>query len=60
VEVYDYESTGSPLSACGYSLPYNGGGCDTNQLIANAEAITGLSVTGFDGCYQATTFAYFQ
>lgn len=60
VEVYDYESTGSPLAACGYSLPYNGGGCDTDQLIANVETITGLPVTGFDGCYNATTFAYFE
>jgi hypothetical protein len=59
LEVHDYESTDSPLAACGYSLPYNGGGCDTDQLIANVETITGLPVTGFDGCYNATTFAYY-
>jgi hypothetical protein len=58
VEVYDYESTESPLAACGYSLPYNGEGCDTGELIANVETITGLALTGFDGCYHATTFAY--
>jgi hypothetical protein len=59
VEVHDYESTGSPLAACGYALPYDGEGCDTDQLIANVESITGLPVTGFDGCYNATTFAYY-
>lgn len=36
VELHEADS---PLAACGYSLPYNGGGCDTEVLLANAEAI---------------------
>ena len=41
-------------TACGYSYPYNGGGCDTNQLLALAEAQAGADVTTFHGCYQAS------
>ena len=32
VEVYDYESTRSEWSACGYSWPYNGEGCETSPV----------------------------
>jgi hypothetical protein len=42
--------------ACGYSYPYNGQGCDTNQLLANVEAKVG-PVTTFHGCYRATQWA---
>jgi hypothetical protein len=41
-------------SGCGYSYPYNGGGCDTNQLIQLAEAQAGAPLTSFHGCYQAS------
>ena len=41
-------------TACGYSYPYNGGGCDTNALLATVEAQTGAHVTTFHGCYQAS------
>jgi hypothetical protein len=41
-------------TACGYSYPYNGGGCDTNQLLASAEAQAGTGLTTFHGCYQAS------
>jgi len=43
-------------AACGYSYPYNGGGCDTNALLALAAAQAGASVTTFHGCYQATSW----
>jgi hypothetical protein len=43
-------------TACGYSYPYNGGGCDTNALLALAEAQAGASVTTFHGCYQASNW----
>ena len=44
-------------SGCGYSYPYNGGGCDTNELIATAEAAAGAPLTTFHGCYQASLWA---
>lgn len=57
VETHYYaEEQYSPYAACGYSLPYNGQGCDTDQLIANVEALTGLALSSFDGCYAATAF----
>lgn len=43
---------GAPF-ACGYSWPYNGEGCDTNQLLALATTTTGLPLSSFHGCYQA-------
>lgn len=45
-------------SACGYSFPYNGQGCDTDKLIREVEAAAGLPLTRFDGCYRATAFRY--
>ncbi len=39
---------------CGYSYPYNGGGCDTDALLAGVKAHSGLDVTTFHGCYQAS------
>ncbi|MCA9493889.1 MAG: hypothetical protein KC621_28360 [Myxococcales bacterium] len=53
IPVEIYENT-----ACGYSLPYNGGGCDTDELIAAVERAAGLPLTRFDGCYDATTFQW--
>jgi hypothetical protein len=41
---------------CGYSWPYNGGGCDTNLLIAGVEAFTQQTTTGFVGCYTGEQF----
>jgi len=43
-------------TACGYSYPYNGGGCDTNQLLTLAKAQAGVSITSFHGCYQASNW----
>jgi hypothetical protein len=43
-------------TACGYSYPYNGGGCDTNQLLALAEAQAGAGLRTFHGCYQASSW----
>jgi hypothetical protein len=40
--------------ACGYSWPYNGEGCNTNQLLAIARHRTGSEVASFHGCYEAS------
>jgi hypothetical protein len=40
----------------GYSWPYNGEGCDTNQLFASSERAAHSPVAGFAGCYRANTF----
>lgn len=42
--------------ACGYSWPYNGQGCDTNQLLTLARQYTGYEIKSFHGCYRATTW----
>lgn len=47
---------GSGAGACGYSYPYNGEGCNTNELIAYAEALAGQPFTSFHGCYHAQEF----
>jgi hypothetical protein len=44
--------------ACGYALPGDGGGCDGEVLIGVAEHLSGRTMTAFDGCYQATEFAF--
>ena len=46
--------TGSRL--CGYSLPYNGGGCDTDVLLSNAATQAGFPVTTFNGKYANSEF----
>ena len=55
-EALSYETGGG--YACGYSLPGNGGGCEGEELVAFAEAHTGLTLAAFDGCYDATQFHY--
>lgn len=45
-------------SACGYSWPYNGQGCDTDRLVEIVEREAGLPLTRFDGCYDASRFQY--
>lgn len=55
IRSYDQTSTNFGAS-CGYSLPYNGGGCDTNQLLAGIGFHTGLDWTSFTGCYTASEF----
>lgn len=41
---------------CGYSWPYNGGGCDTGLMVAALESYTGLTTSSFTGCYNASAF----
>ncbi len=53
----DYES-GDEISACGYALPGDGGGCEGEDLVAAAEALTGLTLHAFDGCYYGSSFTY--
>ena len=47
-------------SGCGYSYPYDGEGCDTNELLALAEAHAGAPITSFHGCYQASSWVLHQ
>ena len=57
VETRSYDQTSSDFcSSCGYSLPYNGGGCDTNMLLNGVTHYTGLNWTSFNGCYTAEQF----
>lgn len=44
------------LAACGYFWPENDGGCDTPGLVAGAEALTGLTLASFAGCYEGSSF----
>ncbi len=41
-------------TGCGYSYPYNGGGCDTDALLELAATHAGAGVTSFHGCYHAS------
>lgn len=41
-------------TGCGYSFPYNGGGCDTNELFKTVTTRAGSDITTFHGCYQAS------
>lgn len=56
VKVVDRSGVGNYFSACGYAWPNNNGGCDTPGLVSGAEEFSGLSLSSFDGCYQATSF----
>lgn len=44
------------IVACGYFWPDNDGGCDTPGLVAGAEALTGLQLAAFVGCYEGSSF----
>jgi hypothetical protein len=56
-ETRSYDQTVSNFGYwCGYALPYNGGGCDTNQLLNGVTSYTGLDWTSFNGCYSASQF----
>lgn len=54
VELNSYYQNG--VSACGYSWPYNGGGCDTDDLLQFAVDATERPLTSFHGCYQVDSF----
>ncbi|MEE2751652.1 MAG: putative metal-binding motif-containing protein [Myxococcota bacterium] len=57
VETRSYDQTGTNFgNYCGYSLPYAGGGCDTNILISGVENYVGQSMTSFTGCYSGIEF----
>lgn len=55
--VSDRSGAGRYVTACGYHWPGNGGGCETQQLVSGVEALTGLELTTFTGCYAGTTFS---
>jgi hypothetical protein len=54
VTTHSYDQDGT--FACGYSYPYNGQGCDTDQLLARVEAEVG-PLHAFHGCYRASRWA---
>ena len=57
VSIRSYDQTSSNYGYwCGYSYPYAGGGCDTDQLIAGVESESGLDLSSFTGCYHGTAF----
>jgi hypothetical protein len=54
VEAHVFNHSAEPgAPACGYSVPDNGGGCDTDALLARVTADTGERIHGFHGCYRA-------
>jgi|GEM_PF-3540337 len=57
VETRSYDQNRSDFGAsCGYSYPYTGGGCNTEQLLQGVTAYTGLDWTSFNGCYFVDEF----
>ena len=44
------------IVACGYFWPDKDDGCDTPGLVAGAEALTGLQLAAFVGCYEGSSF----
>ena len=44
------------IEACGYFWPEKNDGCDTPGLVAGAEALTGLTLSAFVGCYEGGQF----
>ncbi len=57
IETRSYDQTTTNFgSVCGYSYPYNGGGCDTDLLLQGLTNYTGLDWTSFSGCYTAEQF----
>lgn len=51
----DSRAEGGP-EACGYSYPYDGQGCDTQQLINLTSKIINHGATSFHGCRTASSF----
>ncbi len=56
IEVVDRTRPGNYLSACAYAWPGDDQGCDTQGLVRGVEALTGLTLTSFQGCYSGTAF----
>ena len=54
VTIDTFDNGGTP--GCGYSYPYNGQGCDTDELFARVEAKVG-PINTFHGCYRASQWA---
>lgn len=57
IEVYTASAEDCTF-ACGYQRAEDEHGCGAETLVAMAESLTGLIVTGFDGCYRASKFAF--
>ncbi|HEX5355497.1 MAG TPA: hypothetical protein VFW93_04740 [Aquabacterium sp.] len=53
-KVIDRSGQGNYFAACGINLPYNGNGCDTNELISGVEAYFGQSISSFTGLYSTS------
>ena len=44
------------IVACAYFWPDKDDGCETPGLVAGAEALTGLQLAAFIGCYEGSSF----
>ncbi len=56
VPLVDRTGVGNYIEACAYAWPGDDQGCDTQGLVRGAEALTGLSLTLFRGCYTGNDF----
>lgn len=56
VTVVNHSPYVSHWLGCGYSYPYNGGGCDTDMLFRKIETSTQMSLSHFAGTYAGTSF----
>jgi hypothetical protein len=54
--VTDISNNVEYIVACAYFWPDKDGGCDTPGLVAGAEALTGLQLAAFVGCYEGSSF----
>jgi hypothetical protein len=54
IEIQSHEQGGETI--CGYSWPYNGGGCDTQELLDFAARVGKQPVDSFHGCYQVDSW----
>jgi hypothetical protein len=52
----DSKEQGGPY-ACGYTWPYDGGSCNTEELVNLSSKIINHAATSFHGCYEAASFS---
>jgi hypothetical protein len=57
VRVVNRTGEGNNLTACAYGWPVDATGCDTPALVEGAEALTGLTLTSFQGCHDGVSYS---
>ncbi len=57
VVVVDRSGARGAFASCAYSWPGDEGGCGTQELVAGVEALSGLTLTSFTGCYAGSSFS---